>query len=446
MAVTTKSGQKIAFGTDGIRAELGQNGISPSGMLEIGWAFGIVLAERTTSPTICVATDTRASANCLENALISGFVAAGVHVERLGVQPTPVVPFWIRHSQLSAGVMLTASHNKAKDNGIKLFNALGEKISSAEREALIKAIDNPCEISEKTCFGQIVSCQDAAAEAYTQYVIAACAMDNQSEKVLHVVIDPGYGAASLIAEPIFKSLGYQVSIIHTRYDGYNINCKSGSTSPEVLQEEVINQKADYGIAFDGDADRVIIVDAKGRLVDGDNLLFILALTQKTKRKVVITPMSNQGLTEILQKNDIEVVVAPVGDQNVYEAMKAHSASFGAEPNGHVIIGNINQSGDGIMAAATVLKSVHISAMPLVVWVDKLVKYPQRVINIPFHDEAERTQLYDQVTSILDKAEHIEASSRFSGTEPMLRVLLTANPGYEQNIERVAQDLQLLGVE
>ena len=127
-------------------------------------------------------------------------------------------------------------------------------------------------------------------------------------------------------------------------------------------------------------------------------------------------------------------------------MKAHSASFGAEPNGHVIIGNINQSGDGIMAAAIVLKSVHISAMPLVVWVDKLVKYPQRVINIPFHDEAERTQLYDQVTSILDKAEHIEASSRFSGTEPMLRVLLTANPGYEQNIERVAQDLQLLGVE
>lgn len=447
MTVKAKSDQnKIAFGTDGIRAELGQNGISPSGMLAIGWAFGTVLAERSISPSICIATDTRASADCLESALICGLTAAGVHVEKLGVQPTPVVPFWIRHSQLSAGIMLTASHNKAKDNGIKLFNALGEKISSAERESLISAIDNPCMISEKTCFGQIMQCQEAAAEAYTQHVVATCIVDNRPGKELRVVIDPGYGAASHIAEPIFKSLGYRVSVIHTRYDGYNINCKSGSTNPKVLQDEVISQKADYGIAFDGDADRVIMVDAKGRLVDGDNLLFILALSQKIKQKVVITPMSNQGLTDMLQKNDIEVVVAPVGDQHVYEAMKAHSASVGAEPNGHVIIGNINQSGDGIMAAASVLKSIHISAKPLDVWVDELVKYPQRLINIPIHDEAERTQLYDQVTSILNKAEHIEASSRFSGTEPMLRVLLTANPGFEQSIEQVAQNLELLGAE
>ena len=436
-----RKSQHVKFGTDGIRASIGQNHVDPQGMQAIGWAFGAVLRQHVGRPRVCIATDTRASSAPLEFALISGLTAAGVDVHRLGIVPTAVVPFWIKDQQLDGGLMLTASHNLATDNGVKLFNADGRKIDSHQRDSLIDAIQHPCEINALTRFGQVYENHQAVAQAYIAY-IAQCIVPYKTNLDMKIVIDPGFGAASKIAEPIFQKLGFDVAMIHTDYDGYNINQASGSTHLDALRQEVIRQKADCGCAFDGDADRVILLDSKGREIDGDHMLFILAMTHQETRHVVITPMSNRGLVEALEKHDIKSIVAKVGDQNIEKAMRQEHASFGAEPNGHLIINGLNQSGDGILAAAKVLASVKQSGKRLEKWIESFVKHPQVIVNLSYSTGQEQERLKDHINEVLKAKGNITSTVRQSGTEPVIRVLLQGHPGQEHLVTTLQRNLSV----
>jgi phosphoglucosamine mutase len=436
-----RNSRHVKFGTDGIRAAIGENCVDPQGMQAIGWAFATVLRQHTDSPRVCIATDTRASSAPLESALISGLTAAGVDVHRLGIVPTAVVPFWIKEQQLDGGLMLTASHNLATDNGVKLFNADGRKIESYQRDGLIVAMRQPCEIDAKTRFGQVYESHQLAVHAYTAYV-TQCIASYKTNLDMKIVIDPGFGAASKVAAPIFQKLGFDVSIIHAEYDGYNINRASGSTHPEILRQEVIRQKADCGCAFDGDADRVILVDSRGREIDGDHMLFILALTHQETRHVVITPMSNRGLVDALEKHDIKSIMAKVGDQNIEKAMRLEDASFGAEPNGHLIINGLNQSGDGILAAAKVLASVKQSGKSLEKWMESFVKHPQVIVNLPYTSGQEQARLKVHIDEVLKSKGNIISTVRQSGTEPVIRVLLQGHPGQEQMVTTLQKNLSV----
>ena len=418
------------FGTDGIRGRVGDAPVTPDFMLKLGWATGKVFAATDGSrPTVVIGKDTRVSGYMLESALQAGLVAAGANVKLVGPLPTPGIALLTRSQKADAGIVISASHNPYYDNGIKFFNGQGSKLSD-ELELQIEAmIDSPMETVDSDQLGKASRIADAAGR-YIEYCKSTFP-DELSLKGLKIVIDCAHGATYNIAPGVFSELGADVTLMGAEPDGYNINEGVGSTEPEALQQRVMEEGADLGVAFDGDGDRLQMVNREGQLLTGDDVLYILAMhrlaTGGSDSGVVGTLMTNMGLELALEQSGLRLARAKVGDRYVKELMVAEGWSLGGESSGHIICGNLSTTGDGVIAALQVLAAVVVSGRSLSQLTSGFTPLPQVLVNVRikkgFDIEAHQ--------AINDACERVEQALigrgrlllRPSGTEPVIRVMV-----------------------
>jgi phosphoglucosamine mutase len=399
-------------------------------MLKLGWATGKVFAATDGSrPTVVIGKDTRVSGYMLESALQAGLVAAGANVKLVGPLPTPGIALLTRSQKADAGIVISASHNPYYDNGIKFFNGQGSKLSD-ELELQIEAmIDSPMETVDSDQLGKASRIADAAGR-YIEYCKSTFP-DEISLKGLKIVIDCAHGATYNIAPGVFSELGADVTLMGAEPDGYNINEGVGSTEPEALQQRVMQEGADLGVAFDGDGDRLQMVNREGQLLTGDDVLYILAMhrlaTGGSDSGVVGTLMTNMGLELALEQSGLRLARAKVGDRYVKELMVAEGWSLGGESSGHIICGNLSTTGDGVIAALQVLAAVVVSGRSLSQLTSGFTPLPQVLVNVRikkgFDIEAHQ--------AINDACERVEQALigrgrlllRPSGTEPVIRVMV-----------------------
>jgi phosphoglucosamine mutase len=415
------------FGTDGIRGRVGEPMISPDFVLKLGWAAGHVLGNG--HGKVLIGKDTRISGYMFESALESGLVAAGLDVRLLGPMPTPGVAYLTRTFRAVAGIVITASHNPYQDNGIKFFSAEGDKLPDEVELAIEEQIDLPLRIRDPAKIGKVKRIDDAHGR-YIEFCKSTIPFA-MSLKGVKLVVDCANGATYNIAPYVFEELGASVVRVGTEPDGLNINRGVGSTKPEILCQTVVQEGADLGIAFDGDGDRVLMVDAKGRLVDGDELIYVIAKSRQDagtlRGEVVGTVMSNLGLEHALQRLGVGFARTKVGDRYIMERLKQGLGVLGGEPSGHIICRDRTSTGDGIVAALQVLAAIDGFGTPLADLCGEVEKYPQVLLNVRL---AERRDLMGlpAIQSAVLAAEH-ELSGRGrvllrpSGTEPLLRVMV-----------------------
>lgn len=422
--------KKKYFGTDGIRGSVGEAPITPDFMLKLGWACGRVFAERWGGrPTVVIGKDTRVSGYMFESALEAGLVAAGADVKLLGPMPTPAVALLTRTQNATAGIVLSASHNPFYDNGIKFFCDKGSKLPDEVELAIEAMLEQPLATAQSRDLGKASRVVDAAGR-YIEFCKSTLA-DGLSLRGLKLVLDCAHGATYHIAPAVFSELGAQISVIGDRPDGFNINLGVGSTSPEALQAAVVAEQADMGIAFDGDGDRVLFVDADGSLVDGDELVYIIAMHRLAKGTadagVVGTLMSNLGLEVALQEQGLKLIRAKVGDRHVKEQMQAHGWRLGGESSGHIICSDVSTTGDGIVSALQVLGAVQQSGRTLAELRAGMKKMPQVLINVPISGPI-KLDANPQIQAALAATESELGDNgrvllRPSGTEPVIRVMV-----------------------
>lgn len=418
------------FGTDGIRGRVGDAPVTPDFMLKLGWATGKVFAATDGSrPTVVIGKDTRVSGYMLESALQAGLVAAGANVKLVGPLPTPGIALLTRSQKADAGIVISASHNPYYDNGIKFFNGQGSKLSD-ELELQIEAmIDSPMETVDSDQLGKASRIADAAGR-YIEYCKSTFP-DEISLKGLKIVIDCAHGATYNIAPGVFSELGADVTLMGAEPDGYNINEGVGSTEPEALQQRVMEEGADLGVAFDGDGDRLQMVNREGQLLTGDDVLYILAMhrlaTGGSDSGVVGTLMTNMGLELALEQSGLRLARAKVGDRYVKELMVAEGWSLGGESSGHIICGNLSTTGDGVIAALQVLAAVVVSGRSLSQLTSGFTPLPQVLVNVRIKKGFDIAAHQ----AINDACERVEQALigrgrlllRPSGTEPVIRVMV-----------------------
>jgi len=418
------------FGTDGIRGRVGDSPVTPDFMLKLGWATGKVFANSAGGqPTVVIGKDTRVSGYMLESALQAGLVAAGANVKLLGPLPTPGIALLTRSQKAEAGIVISASHNPYYDNGIKFFNGQGSKLSD-ELELQIEAmIDAPMETVDSEQLGKASRIADAAGR-YIEYCKSTFP-DELSLKGLKIVIDCAHGATYHIAPGVFEELGADIVLMGASPDGYNINDGVGSTEPAALQQRVLDEKADLGIAFDGDGDRLQMVNHAGELLTGDDVLYILAMhrlaTGRSDAGVVGTLMTNMGLELALEQSGLRLARAKVGDRYVKELMVSEGWSLGGESSGHIICGNLSTTGDGVIAALQVLSAVVASGRGLQELTSGFTPLPQVLVNVRIKKGFDVTAHQ----AISDACERVERELvgrgrlllRSSGTEPVIRVMV-----------------------
>ena len=417
------------FGTDGIRGRVGEVPVTPDFMLKLGWATGKVFAsEDGTKPTVVIGKDTRVSGYMLESALQAGLVAAGANVKLLGPLPTPGIALLTRTQKADAGIVISASHNPYFDNGIKFFNGQGSKLSD-ELELQIEAmIDSLMETVDSEQLGKASRIVDAAGR-YVEYCKSTFP-DELSLKGMKLVIDCAHGATYHIAPAVFEELGATTVVIGATPDGYNINDGVGSTEPAALQAKVLEEGADIGIAFDGDGDRLQMVNAKGELLTGDDVLYVLAMHRLAKGDsdagIVGTLMTNMGLELALEAGGLRLARAKVGDRYVKELMVAEGWSLGGEASGHIICGDLSTTGDGVIAALQVLAAVRASGKSLEALASGFNPLPQVLVNVRI------TKSFDlSHPTIAEACRRVESELkgrgrlllRPSGTEPVIRVMV-----------------------
>ena len=418
------------FGTDGIRGRVGEVPVTPDFMLKLGWATGKVFAsEDGTKPTVVIGKDTRVSGYMLESALQAGLVAAGANVKLLGPLPTPGIALLTRTQKADAGIVISASHNPYFDNGIKFFNGQGSKLSD-ELELQIEAmIDSLMETVDSEQLGKASRIVDAAGR-YVEYCKSTFP-DELSLKGMKLVIDCAHGATYHIAPAVFEELGATTVVIGATPDGYNINDGVGSTEPAALQAKVLEEGADIGIAFDGDGDRLQMVNAKGELLTGDDVLYVLAMHRLAKGDsdagIVGTLMTNMGLELALEAGGLRLARAKVGDRYVKELMVAEGWSLGGESSGHIICGDLSTTGDGVIAALQVLAAVRASGKSLEALASGFNPLPQVLVNVRI------TKSFDLSAhpTIAEACRRVESELkgkgrlllRPSGTEPVIRVMV-----------------------
>ena len=434
------------FGTDGIRGLVGQWPISADFMLRLGRAAGIVLARHggRQKPVVVIGKDTRVSGYMFESALEAGLVAAGVDVRLLGPMPTPAVAFLTRSLRADAGIVISASHNPHHDNGIKFFSAAGEKLSDALELEIEAEVDADFATVASEQLGKAVRIDDAVAR-YAEFCKATVAEDF-SLHGLKLVLDCAHGATYQVAPKVFRELGAQVITIGDHPDGFNINNGVGSTHPEALQRAVLDAGADLGIAFDGDGDRVQLVDRHGLLADGDDILYVLARhwqrLGQLQGPVVGTLMSNFGLQLALREEGIELLRAQVGDRYVLQQMKTHGSVLGGETSGHILCLDRATTGDGIVAALAVLEALVGEGKDLAAARDGLTKLPQVMLNVRADGarEALDSDIVQNACALVEAelAGRGRVVLRASGTEPLVRVTIEAADADE--VERLAQRL------
>lgn len=418
------------FGTDGIRGRVGDSPVTPDFMLKLGWATGKVFANSAGGqPTVVIGKDTRVSGYMLESALQAGLVAAGANVKLLGPLPTPGIALLTRSQKAEAGIVISASHNPYYDNGIKFFNGQGSKLSD-ELELQIEAmVDAPMETVDSEQLGKASRIADAAGR-YIEYCKSTFP-DELSLKGLKIVIDCAHGATYHIAPGVFEELGADIVLMGASPDGYNINDGVGSTEPAALQQRVLDEKADLGIAFDGDGDRLQMVNHAGELLTGDDVLYILAMhrlaTGRSDAGVVGTLMTNMGLELALEQSGLRLARAKVGDRYVKELMVSEGWSLGGESSGHIICGNLSTTGDGVIAALQVLSAVVASGRGLQELTSGFTPLPQVLVNVRIKKGFDVTAHQ----AISDACERVERELvgrgrlllRPSGTEPVIRVMV-----------------------
>ena len=418
------------FGTDGIRGEVGKSPITADILLKVGWAVGSVLKEQNENASVIIGKDTRVSGYLFESALEAGFLSAGVNVGMLGPMPSPAIAYLTQAFSATAGVVISASHNLYQDNGVKFFSSRGVKLSDDTQKAIEKKISMPMSSVGSASIGKARRYEQALGR-YIEFCKStfdkSCDLSN-----LKIIIDCANGATYHIAEDVFSELGASVSMINNTPDGYNINRDCGATDTKHLQKEVLENNADLGIAFDGDGDRLIMVDHKGQKVDGDELVFIIANAWKESgdlksNKVVGTKMTNLGIQLAFAEIGVSFIEADVGDRHVMDQLIEHKAVLGGEGSGHIICLNKSTSGDGIIAALQVLEVMSKTGKTLLELKSKMTKYPQVLINVKtdtkvnLQEESKLSQAINSVESKLSKTGRVLV--RESGTEPLVRVMV-----------------------
>lgn len=430
---------KKYFGTDGIRGRVGDYPVTADFMLKLGWAAGRVLGTSGRDRVI-IGKDTRISGYMFESALEAGLSAAGVDVRLLGPMPTPAIAYLTRTLHACAGIVISASHNAYADNGIKFFSSEGTKLPDDVEHAIEAELGKEMVTVESNNLGKAERVSDAAGR-YIEFCKSTIPL-TLSLKGLKIVVDCANGATYQVAPSVFDELGAEVVAIGVEPDGLNINQDCGSTQPELLQEIVLDHEADLGIALDGDGDRVIMVDHKGNLVDGDELLFIIALSRQKEGHlsggVVGTLMSNLGLEHALQSHNIAFARANVGDRYVLELLKQNSSMIGGESSGHIICLDRTTTGDGIVSALQVLAAMVKSGKSLHELKGGMSKYPQRMINVPVTKKID----LDNTPAVQDAVKSAEQRLagrgrvllRPSGTEPLVRVMVEGEDAAQVNEE------------
>jgi phosphoglucosamine mutase len=434
---------KSYFGTDGVRGTVGASPMTPDFVLRLGYAAGRVLADRGDHPAVLIGKDTRISGYMIEAALEAGFSAAGVDVLLCGPLPTPGVAYLTRALRLAAGVVISASHNPYADNGIKIFSGDGFKLPDAVEAEIERELERPLGCNQAANLGRARRVDDAQGR-YVEF----CKSTFPSEldlRGLRLAVDCAHGAAYQVAPHVFHELGADVSVLGAQPDGLNINAGCGATAPQALAQEVKRFGADYGIALDGDGDRVVIADRSGECFDGDRLLYAIVRHRAGKERVAGvagTLMTNFAVEQAFARMRIAFARARVGDRYVLELMREKRWLLGGENSGHIICLDKHTTGDGIISALQVLTAVRESGRPLAELVADLVMLPQVLINV----EVPRGFDWRAHGSIADAQSNAERSLdgrgrvllRPSGTEPVLRVMVEGES--REAIESAAQTI------
>lgn len=436
------------FGTDGIRGCVGVEPITAEFALKLGRAAGSVLRTRRERPLVLIGKDTRVSGYMLESALEAGLAAAGADAMLLGPMPTPAVAFLTRSQRADAGIVISASHNPFQDNGIKFFSAAGEKLDDALEAQIEAAIDAPGPMAAARDLGKATRLTDASGR-YLEFLKSRLDASLEPVQGLRLVVDAAHGAAYKIAPRLFEELGFTVSAIGVTPNGYNINAGFGATDLTGLRAEVLRTGADLGIALDGDGDRLMVITRDGRLVDGDDIVYVLARHWQLRRvlfgPVVGTVMTNLGIERALEQLGIRFERAAVGDRHVHQRLVDSGGILGGEASGHILCRHKASTGDGLLSALLLLEVIAASERSLGELVSDLHRYPQRTINVRVQQGARALVQQSAVqAAYADTQATLGARGRVilraSGTEPLVRVTVEAEDSadVELHVERLAE--------
>ena len=434
------------FGTDGIRGTVGTSPITADFMLRLGHAVGRVLRNKAPTATVLIGKDTRVSGYMIESALEAGFASAGVDVLLTGPLPTPGVAYLTRALRVDLGVVISASHNPFADNGVKFFSASGEKLPDQWEMDVEAALEEAPQWADSASLGKARRLDDAAGR-YLEFCKSTFSQE-LSLKGLRIVVDGAHGAAYSVAPSVFHELGAEVVTIGCEPNGFNINDKVGATAPQALVAAVAQHRADYGVALDGDADRLQMVDASGRCYDGDELLYAVVADRLSRGQrvpgVVGTLMTNIAVEQALKSRGVALVRAKVGDRYVLEELLGRGWQLGGENSGHLLVLDRHTTGDGIVSALQVLQAVRRTGKSLSALLDGVHLFPQVMINVRL---AARSDWQQNAALVAEKAlveQALGANGRVliraSGTEPVLRVMVEARDGGQarQLAERLAE--------
>ena len=431
------------FGTDGIRGKVGVHPINPEFVMKLGWAAGQVLARNGNGPVL-IGKDTRLSGYMFESALESGLSAAGVDIRLLGPMPTPGIAFLTKNTRAQAGIVISASHNPYYDNGFKFFSSEGYKLDDEIESEIEVELDKPLKIIESGKLGKARRITDAP-RRYIEFCKSK--FDSSlSLNNLHIVLDCANGATYHIAPGVFEEMGAKIDVIGATPDGRNINEGCGATNTRLLQDKVIEKNADLGIALDGDGDRLILIDNKGEVVDGDEILYIIAKANRESINgaVVGTLMSNLGLERAVGEMNLGFHRAMVGDRNVMDLMRKHALVLGGESSGHIINLNKSTTGDGIISALQILEAMIKTGKTLHESKSGMEKYPQTLINIKMTSNQDILRNPSIDGLICDAEKELGSDGRVllrqSGTEPLIRVMVEGIDGMQ--VKSIAQKIAL----
>lgn len=426
---------KKYFGTDGIRGQFGIEPITPTTVLKLGWALGNVLIESNSSRSkVIIGKDTRVSGYLLESALEAGLSSAGVDISLLGPMPTPGIAYLTRTARAQAGIVISASHNSYQDNGIKIFSPDGEKLPDEIEMRIESFMDKPIKTVSSKELGKAERYQDAAGR-YIEFCKSTIP-HRLSLKGIKLIVDCANGAAYHIAPDVFLELGADVVALANRPDGFNINKECGSTNLEHLRQAVIENRADIGVALDGDGDRVILVDADGETVNGDEILYILGVSRQRANRlnggIVGTLMTNYGLEKACRKLNIPFERTQVGDRYITNSLRQYGWSLGGETSGHIICLDKSTTGDGIIAALEVLHEMISTGQPLSELKSGLDIYPQHMVNVSINEHQDKPKFdvnnnIDVQKAVSEANDELADNGRIvlrpSGTEPVIRVMV-----------------------
>jgi phosphoglucosamine mutase len=417
--------QRQYFGTDGIRGRVGEGAITPEFMLKLGWAAGQVFVSKGKAK-ILIGKDTRVSGYMFESALEAGLSAAGVDVLLLGPMPTPAIAYLTRTFRAQAGIVISASHNPYEDNGIKFFDHAGKKLADSVELEIENWLQQPLKVAASAHLGKAKRVADAGGR-YIEFCKSTVGR-GLSLRGVKLVLDCAQGATYQVGPTVFEELGAQVIRLNNQPDGFNINLNCGSTHLQSLQQAVIEHKADLGIAFDGDGDRVMMVDSSGRMVDGDELLYVIACSRRQQLPGVVgTVMTNMGIEKAIADLGVEFARAKVGDRYVMEMLEARQWQLGGESSGHIICLDLTTTGDALVSALQVLQALSADNKNLSDY--RVEKFPQKMINVQVAQQQQVMQCADLQAAVRQTQAHLGNSGRVllrpSGTEPLIRVMIEA---------------------